>query len=201
MTTIINRIYFCAEPFSTCGFAFLAMLMLLFMVGCSDNQPVGTGSEEVLMKGHGQANSQGMAANFAQSDAGLIRALTSATARYHSTNQALRDGYVEDDHCVAVPGLGGMGFHWGNPGLIDPVFNPLEPEVVIYAPDKNGNLKLVAVEFIVLDIGQPHPHFGDYPLDVGGTPIPVPHWSLHVWLWKTNPNGLFTPFNPDVTCP
>jgi hypothetical protein len=44
---------------------------------------------------------------------------------------------------------------------------------------------LVAVEYIVIDVGQPAPT----------------HWSLHVWLWKDNPNGLFAAFNPDVSCP
>ncbi len=83
----------------------------------------------------------------------------------------------------------------------DPVFNPTEPEVLLYAPDKHGNMKLVAVEYIVIDVGQPRPSFGDYPMDIGGTPVPVPHWSLHVWVHKDNPNGVFAPFNPTVACP
>ena len=33
------------------------------------------------------------------------------------------------------------------------------------------------------------------------TPVPVPHWSLHVWRWKDNPSGQFAAFNPDVSCP
>jgi hypothetical protein len=27
------------------------------------------------------------------------------------------------------------------------------------------------------------------------------HYDLHVWLWKDNPEGMFTPTNPAVTCP
>ena len=57
------------------------------------------------------------------------------------------------------------------------------------------------VEYIVIDVGQPAPTFGGQPFDVGGTPVPVPHWSLHVWLHKDNPAGLFKPFNPTVSCP
>src|SRR5436309_8705598 len=26
------------------------------------------------------------------------------------------------------------------------------------------------------------------------------HYDLHVWLWKDNPNGLFSPTNPGVKC-
>jgi hypothetical protein len=26
------------------------------------------------------------------------------------------------------------------------------------------------------------------------------HYDLHVWLWKENPAGLFSPTNPSVTC-
>lgn len=137
-------------------------------------------------------------AQTAQDD--LLRAVRQATARYHAPAQALRAGYQPDEHCVAVPGLGGMGHHWANMALVDPEFDPLRPEAVLYAPARNGELRLVAVEYIVIDVGQDHPHFGDRPLDVGGTPVPVPHWSLHVWLYEGNPAGTFTPFNPEVSC-
>jgi hypothetical protein len=28
----------------------------------------------------------------------------------------------------------------------------------------------------------------------------APHYDRHVWIWRDNPNGVFTPFNPNVTC-
>jgi hypothetical protein len=34
------------------------------------------------------------------------------------------------------------------------------------------------------------------PLTLAG----IAHWSLHVWLYEDNPNGVFTPFNPNVSC-
>jgi len=137
----------------------------------------------------------------ARGNVSLLQSVKQATARYNSTVQAVRAGYQPDDHCVAHPVLGGMGYHWANPTLVDSVFDPLKPEVILYASGPSGNPELVAVEYIVIDVGQPHPHFGDHPFDVGGTPIPVPHYSLHVWLYKDNPNGIFTPFNPNVSCP
>jgi len=56
------------------------------------------------------------------------------------------------------------------------------------------------VEYIVINVGQPQPSFDGHPFDVGGTPVPVPHWSLHAWVHLDNPNGVHTPFNPSVSC-
>ena len=28
-----------------------------------------------------------------------------------------------------------------------------------------------------------------------------PHYDRHVWVFRDNPNGVFAPFNPNVTCP
>jgi hypothetical protein len=130
----------------------------------------------------------------------LLKMVRQETARFHSTEQAIEAGYVPTEHCVASP-AGGMGMHWANMGAVDPIFDPARPEVMLYEPRPNGQPKLVAVEYIVINVGQPRPHFDGHPFDIGGTPTPVPHWSLHVWLHRENPNGLFTPFNPDVICP
>jgi hypothetical protein len=130
-----------------------------------------------------------------------IQAVRQVTARYHSVTQATKDGYVDTEECVAAPGIGAMGVHWLNESLVDPVFDPLQPETVLYEPDANGKLKLVAVEYIVIDVGQERPSFAGHPFDIGGTPVPVDHWSLHVWLYKDNPSGTFAAFNPTVSCP
>ena len=136
----------------------------------------------------------------ASASAGLLKAVHAATARYHSTTQATKDGYAVSSPCVSHPTLGAMGFHWVNNALVDPVFDPLQPEAVLYAPGPDGTLKLVAVEYIVINVGQPAPTFDGRAFDVGGTPVPVPHWSLHVWVHRDNPNGIFAPFNPSVRC-
>ena len=134
-------------------------------------------------------------------EADLVQSVRAATSRFHSTTQALKANYNPDVHCVSVPGLGGMGYHWVNESLVDPVFEPLKPEAVLYAPGPGGKLKLVAVEYVVIKTpNQPTPMFGNQPFDDGGTPVPVPHWSLHVWVHEANPSGLFAPFNPNVSC-
>jgi hypothetical protein len=131
----------------------------------------------------------------------LLNTVRIATLPYNYANVALKAGYVPDPNCVSAPGLGGMGFHWVNPTLVDAVFDPLKPEAVLYKLTPEGNMHLIAVEYLVLNVGQPRPMFGDKPFDIGGAPLPVPHWTLHVWLHEENPSGIFTPFNPRITCP
>jgi len=147
------------------------------------------------------ASLQNRAGSNEVSESDLLKSVRQATSRFHSTNQAIMAGYIPDEHCVAAPGLGGMGYHWANPSLVDPVHDPLKPEVVLYATGPGGQLRLVALEYVVINVGQPRPTFDGHPFDVGGTPVPVPHWSLHVWLYENNPSGLHAPFNPNISCP
>ena len=174
---------------------FMTAILLLLFASCKkegSNEP----AEEQLLSASSRASGSANA-----SEAGLLKSVLAATAKFHSTAQALMAGYDPDEHCVSAPGLGGMGYHWVNHSLVDPVFDPLKPEAVLYATGPGGNLRLIALEYIIINVGQPAPMFGDQPFDVGGTPVPVPHWSLHVWLYENNPSGLFTPFNPNVSCP
>jgi hypothetical protein len=133
-----------------------------------------------------------------------------ATAKYHNASNALADGYQPTEHCVAVPGLGGMGYHYINPALIgDPAVDPSKPEVLLYAPKNNGAIKLVAVEYLVVDADQDLSTDGDRPnlFDVpfngpmaGHEPGMPVHYDLHAWIFKGNPNGVFADFNPKVSC-
>lgn len=167
--------------------SFLAMAMS----GCRELPP--TSPAEV-----GAASLPEVGATASRPD--LLHAVRRLSARFHSERQAARHGYVSTVHCVSSP-AGGMGVHWLRESLVDPVFDPLHPETLLFAPGPDGKPRLVAVEYIVIDVGQPAPTFGGQAFDVGGAPPPVPHWSLHVWLWKDNPSGLFAAFNPDVSCP
>lgn len=167
-------------------------LAVAAVTGCSD-LPSGAPT-------HAAMHSTVPASAAAVASPGLLKEVHAASARFHSTTQATKAGYVVSSPCIAHPTLGGMGFHWVNNGLVDPVFDPLEPEALVYAPDASGTPRLAAVEYIVINVGQPAPTFDGQPFDVGGTPVPVAHWSLHVWVHRDNPSGVFTPFNPDVSC-
>jgi hypothetical protein len=148
------------------------------------------------------------------------QAVKAATARYHSFEQATKDGYtIEGEPCVQEA-AGAMGIHAVNPTLAgDLTIDPLRPEVLLYLPDQNGNLKLVGVEYFMVALTPTGPWFGseapaggfvnaapsvfgqtfDGPMP-GHNPSMPWHYDLHVWLWADNPSGLFAPFNPALTC-
>lgn len=146
-----------------------------------------------------------------------------ATAKYHNEANALADGYVSTVECVEVPGLGGMGVHYINFGLFgDLSANGQYPEVLLYAPD-GDHMRLVGVEYVVTALAKtsvgPVPWFDPTPPPDGffnAAPTlftqsfngPMPghgpgepwHYDLHAWIWQGNPAGIFTDFNPHVSC-
>jgi len=170
---------------------------LAVSAACSD---VPSATSHVNAHVNAQVNAYPTAGTAAVASPGLVKQVHAATARFHSLEQAEKFGYEVASPCVSHPTLGAMGYHYVNESIVDPVFDPMAPEALVYAPTANGRLKLVAAEYIVIDVGQPAPTFEGQPFDVGGTPVPVPHWSLHVWAHRDNPAGIFTPFNPAVTC-
>jgi len=142
--------------------------------------------------------------------------LTAATARFHSLVQAKNAGYGQPPapaplhECISsFNGTGSMGFHFINGGLLDATVDPTKPEALVYQPDAKGKLHLVALEFVTFKADWDAAHPGVMPELFGqefmqtGSPnrfaIPA-FYSLHVWLWKSNPSGLFAPFNPNVSC-
>lgn len=144
-----------------------------------------------------------------------LQAAKAASAKYHSVQQALADGYSgAGEPCVASPGPplppGAMGVHYVNGPLVgDSAIDPLKPEVLLYAPTDDGKVKLVGVEYMKIDADQNLATDGDRP-SIFGVPFdgPMPghnptmpiHYDLHVWFWRDNPNGMFAPFNSAVSC-
>ena len=136
--------------------------------------------------------------------------LLAATAKYNAVSRALADGFVPTDKCAELPGSGGMGYHYVNPErLVDGIIDPYKPDILLYAEDGNGRLRLVAVEWFAVDpdqdlstdAGRPslfgHPFDGPMPGHDPGMPI---HFDLHAWIWQSNPAGTFEPWNPTVIC-
>ena len=183
------------NPFSG---TFLLPCLLLVLLVASCQKDVQSETENVLSKTELSQPTSAELSKMKKTD--LLKAVRQATSRFHSTTQAKKHHYTPGVECVSAPGLGGMGYHWVNGGLVDATFDPLKPEAILYAKGPGGNLRLIAVEYIVLDMGQPRPSFGSQLFDIGGTPLPLPHYSLHVWLYEPNPAGIFTPFNPNVSC-
>jgi hypothetical protein len=123
-----------------------------------------------------------------------------ATVKYKSEQAALNDGYQRTDECVEDDRLGGMGYHYVKPAHIGST-DPTKPAALLYEDDHKGGRKLVAVEYVVLNTGQPRPRMFDRGFD-GPAVLPGlgDHYSLHAWIFKKNPKGVFTPYNPRVHC-
>jgi hypothetical protein len=133
-----------------------------------------------------------------------------ATLKYHDINAAIADGYVLFYQCTEEPGVGTMGQHFVKGSLVeDPAINALEPEVLVYAPKRNGDWKLVALEYVTLaplwDAAFP----GQWPTVLGqdllfreaGNRYGLPDfYERHAWIWQGNPLGLFEDWNPSITC-
>ena len=139
-----------------------------------------------------------------------LERLKHATGAYHNEALALASGFHSTDHCVASP-AGLMGYHYTNPGrLQDSAVDPDKPEMLLYAPGRGDERKLVGVEYWKADKDQDLSTDGDRPT-LFGRPFdgPMPghepgmpvHYDLHVWVWTANPDGLFAPFNPRLRCP
>lgn len=126
--------------------------------------------------------------------------LRRVTASLHDTATAMRAGWsTMITPCMLSP-EGGMGFHYGNTKLIDGTVRADEPELLLYEPEKNGTLRLVAVEYIV----PLSAWTGTRPPRLFGRDFKVNAqfqvWALHAWVWKHNPNGTFADWNPTVGC-
>lgn len=140
-------------------------------------------------------------------EVGDIDLMRQSTEVYRSVDAALAGGFVPLSECVAGP-TGGMGFHYGHPGRIgDAVIDPELPEILLYAPNASGGLELVGVEFMIHQDAWPGPGaptVADTPFDPPNPNHPDemirPFHTLHAWVWKDNPAGIFAPFNPSVQC-
>jgi hypothetical protein len=138
--------------------------------------------------------------------------------KYNDPIVAIHDGYLSTLGCIEYPkggaegemkyAPGGMGVHFLNFQNVGPKLDPAKPQVLIYEP-VGDKLKLVAAEwFLPVEVA------GSTPPSIFGQKLQGPmaghkplmpdglhHYDLHVWLWKTNPEGVFSPTNPAVKCP
>ena len=155
----------------------------------------------------GSASGEPSATGAANAVEARIRAVT---ARYHAVDRAIADGFIPSEECAAIPGIGGMGYHYVNMGrLLDGVVDPDRPDILLYTKDAAGRLRLAGVEWFAADpdqdlstdegrptlLGQPFD--GPMPGHEPGMPV---HFDLHAWVWETNPAGTFMPWNPAITC-
>ena len=161
--------------------------------------------------------------------------IRAATAKYQDINVALAEGFIPDPMGVCEDAanfglaaeMGAMGLHYFRPDLLQvTATEPLvdgtgihtdftQPAVLIYEPQADGSLELVAIENLAFAAAwaaagntEP-PSFQDVPFDhMADDPATemdeahmfTAHYDRHVWLYRENPNGMFAQFNPAVTC-
>ena len=158
------------------------------------------------------------------------------TERFQNVDVALAEGYLRDpfDLCDTAEMMGrpaadgAMGVHYFRPDLLGITEPPSprvngagthtdfrRPSILIYEPQADGSMQLVAVENLVFAKawraaghaerptfhGVPYDSMSDDPT----TPADeahmfAPHFDRHVWIYRDNPNGVFAPFNPAVSC-
>ncbi len=146
-----------------------------------------------------------------------LEKVRAALEKYQDPFVAVRDGYFSTVGCIEYPRAGGpghlpypagaMGIHFLNPQLLGPVPDPMRPQILLYEPD-GDKLRLIGAEwFVPLATGvKERPELLGHPFDGpmhGHEPLlpeGLHHYDLHVWLWRSNPAGLFSPTNPDVKC-
>ncbi|MEU6379959.1 hypothetical protein [Streptomyces sp. NPDC046909] len=116
-----------------------------------------------------------------------------ATAKYAYEPFAPKGGWARTNDCVPE-----MGYHYVNPANIGSL-DPSTPAALLYEGGSNtASRKLIAVEWVVQDTGQATPTLFGQTFDEGQLPG---YFTLHAWIYKTNPDGLFEGFNPKVKCP
>ena len=159
-----------------------------------------------------------------------------ATERFRDVNVALAEGYIRDpfDLCETAAMMGrpasdgAMGIHYFRPDLLGITAPPSPrvngvgmhtdfraPSILIYEPQADGSLALVAVENLVFAAawraaghtepptfhGVPYDSMADDPnTTLDEAHMFEPHFDRHVWIYRENPRGVFTPLNPAVTC-
>jgi hypothetical protein len=149
----------------------------------------------------------GIASAAGKADAAAVR---QATLKYHDLSAAIADGYVEFYRCTEQPGVGTMGQHFVKLPLVgDPAINATTPEVLVYAPKRNGEMKLVAVEYVVLQADWERAFGSAKPTVLGqdmlfrpeGNRYGLPNfYERHAWIWQGNPLGTYNDWNPDISC-
>ena len=158
------------------------------------------------------------------------------TEKYQDVNVALAEGYIRDpaDMCETADMMGrpasegAMGVHYFRPDMLGITAPPnprvngngthtdfRAPAILIYEPQADGSMQLVAVENLVFQAswaaaghsspptfhGVPYDNMQDDPATAADEAHNFePHFDRHVWVYRENPAGVFYPLNPAVSC-
>jgi hypothetical protein len=140
-----------------------------------------------------------------------------ATVQYHDIRVAKKHGFQElklfgtNVSCIANGAKGAMGIHMVNPRRVgDGKLKATEPEALLYEKRANGTYRFTGVEYI-RPIGAERPSAGAVAPTLLGRKMTVTDaeaffgeptflHTLHVWVWKPNPGGVFAAWNKQISC-
>ena len=129
--------------------------------------------------------------------------------KFHNFQVAQAQGYTQ---LVGPPPdmyVPYMGYHYLNPEKVNGEFNLLEPEILVYHRDEDGNMIFGAAEYLVPIPGLAPP----FCINSGEVPLPdsfigdedewevncgAGGYTLHAWVGLENPMGVFHHTNPLV---
>ena len=182
--------------------------------------------------------STGLAACASDTNEPSLDEVKALAEKYRDVSVAKAEGYTTDNKCTTAVMLGfpaemgDMGLHYVRRDLLGLPPKPAppgsgrvhgtgtytdfrKPAMLVYEPQPDGSLQLVAVENLVFasawhnKFGKDAPAFRGEPYvlleDKAETKVDEahgwePHYELHAWVFRDNPNGMHSEFNPRVTC-
>ncbi|HJU74039.1 MAG TPA: hypothetical protein VJ717_09845 [Gemmatimonadaceae bacterium] len=200
--------------------------LTLTTLGCAADRPTAATYDAI---GHAHISASRGIGDLGPDVLSGLAEIRHITAKFHSLDAAAAAGYSVWSPDPFAAGAtcptsadGNMGYHRvnlalrggaANPAAGDATIDPLQPEMLLYEKRPDGEVHLVGVEYLVFTAAWERVHgAGAAPPEVLGEPLlaslhtfpgnanPIPHYELHVWIWTTNPNGMFSPWNPTVTC-
>ena len=139
----------------------------------------------------------------------LVKQVREITEQYKDVAVAKAAGYALAFGCVSGPDSGAMGLHYVNmPLVLDGEIDARRPEIILYEPTADGQLRLTGADYLVFAdawdkthssapelMGQKFQQF-EAPNRFG-----LPRfYTLHVWAWKESPTGSFVNWNAAVSC-
>lgn len=190
----------------TSALLLVAAAYALIVACAGDATPPTSAAATVVADDHGAHSKIATGALTVAQEAG-IKAARKATARFNSFNQAQKAGYIKQFPvgCAVDPdGTGAQAYHYMNENLVDTKIELERPELLMYEPQRNGSLELVGLDYVaprdpdLKGADRPLPLLGMQFMEVNVQGATV--WALHIWAWRPNILGVFTPWNPAVSC-
>lgn len=185
---------------STPALLLIALLSTLLFSACNKQEKVAPGNENQPLKNSAVNVDDELLTYYKGLDPRTLwelQQVRAATAKYRNDSNAFKDGYVDIN--LKLPN---MGYHFLKAQLVSPVFDLRKPPILVYNKREDGTFELLAVEYAI-PIDPQAPNVA--PEGFTGSndawdfnTLNTGWWTLHAWVWKNNPDGVFKPMNPLV---